>query len=81
LDTTETGVDIISATVRWIDSVTYGSQFPLDIIVGGERMTVTACTGTGLTQTLTVIRSVNGVIKTHAAGAPVQLFRPPVVAL
>lgn len=80
LDTTETGVDIISVTARWIDSATYSSQFPFDILIGGERMTVTALTGTGLTQTMTVTRSVNGVVKTHVSGTAVQLFRPPVIA-
>jgi hypothetical protein len=35
-------------------------------------MTVTAIVGT----TFTVTRSVNGVVKTHAAGEKVQLFRP-----
>lgn len=53
LDTTETGVDIISKTVPWIDSATYGAQFPFDIImIGGERMRVTAC-GNGATGTIT----------------------------
>jgi hypothetical protein len=80
LDTTETGVDIISTSVRWIDSATYASQFPFDIIVGGERMRVTACTGTTLTQTFTVTRSINGIVKSHAIGTAVQLFRPPVLA-
>lgn len=80
LDTTETDVDIISTKVRWIDSATYGSQFPLDVLIGGERMRVTVCTGTTLTQTFTVVRSINGVVKTHAIGTPVQLFRPPVIA-
>jgi len=80
LDATETGVDIISTTVRWIDSTNYASQFPFDITVGGERMRVTACSGTGLTQTFTVTRSINGVVKSHASGATVQLYRPPVIA-
>jgi hypothetical protein len=80
LDTTETGVDIVSTTVRWIDSATYPTQFPFDVMVGGERMRVTACTSTTLSQTFTVTRSINGIVKTHAAETPVQLFRPPVIA-
>jgi hypothetical protein len=44
-------------------------------------MTCTAIAGTGLAQTMTVVRSVNGVVKTHASGAAVALFIPPVVAL
>jgi hypothetical protein len=81
LDTTETGVDIVSTTVRFIDSATYASMFPFDILIGGERMTVTAITGTTLSQTMTVTRSVNGVVKTHLTGARVALFRPSVIAL
>ena len=80
LDATETGVDIISAVTRWIDSATYPAHFPFDIMIGGERMRVTACTGTGLTQTFTVTRSINDVVKSHATLAPVQLFRPAVIA-
>lgn len=81
LDTTETGVDIIAGAVRWIDKITYPSMFPFDVLIGGERMTVTDLTGTGLTQTMTVTRSVNGVVKSHAIGTAVQVIRPIVVAL
>lgn len=50
-----------------------------DILVGGERMTVTAiaaASGTypARTQVFTVIRSVNGVVKSHPVGAKVELF-------
>jgi hypothetical protein len=44
-----------------------------DILVGGELMTVTNVTGG---DSMTVTRSVNGVVKTHAAGAPVALADP-----
>lgn len=81
LDTTETGVDVISVRKPWIDSAAFASQFPFDVMIGGERMTVTACAGTGLTQTFTVTRSVNGIVKSHASGTEVQLFHPPVLAL
>lgn len=80
LDTTETGVDVISDT-PWADSAGYASEFPFDVVIGGERMTVTACTGTGLTQVFTVTRSVNGVVKSHDTGTAIQLFRPSVLSL
>ncbi len=70
LDTTETALDVVSVKVPW------GSQFPYDVGAGGERMTVTARSGAGLSQTLTVTRSVNGVVKTHTTGAPVHLWNP-----
>lgn len=45
LDTTETAIDVLTtADYRWVDSATYSSDFPFDIMIGGERMTVTACT-------------------------------------
>lgn len=66
---------------RWIDSTTYPTHFPFDISVGGERMTVTAITGTGTAQTFTVTRHVNGIIKAQTAGTAISLFQPTVYAL
>jgi hypothetical protein len=76
LDTTETGVDVTTASGPvW---TTEAAQMPIDIIIGGERMSVTAVSGTGSAQTFTVARSVNGIVKSHATGAAVALFRPAV---
>ncbi|TAJ21831.1 MAG: hypothetical protein EPO65_00590 [Dehalococcoidia bacterium] len=75
LDTTETGVDIATSYL-WT-----AVDQPFDIVIGGERMTVTAVTGSSSPQTLTVTRSVNGVVKSHASGAAVRLFKPAVYAL
>jgi hypothetical protein len=72
LDTTETGVDITNAgATDWTHA-----DGDYDIVIGGEVMTVTGVTGTGAPQTLTVIRSVNGVVKSHAIGASVDLAVP-----
>lgn len=60
----------------WIDSATYPSDFPFDIAVAGERMTVTAITGTTSPQTFTVTRSVNGVSKAQSSNASVSLWTP-----
>jgi hypothetical protein len=57
------------------------SDGDFDIIVGGERMTVTAVNTTTSPQSLTVTRSVNGVVKSHLSGAPVTLFRPVFYAI
>ena len=50
---------------------------PYDWIVSGERITITsmgAVTGSGpWTQTATVTRSVNGVVKAQVSGAPVHM--------
>ncbi|MFC7380896.1 hypothetical protein [Sphaerisporangium rhizosphaerae] len=56
-------------------------DFPLDIMIGGERMTVAGVSGTGTTQTFTVTRSINGVVKSHSAGESVCLFKPAIRAL
>lgn len=77
LDTTETGVDIIySAGPDWTHA-----DGDYDIMIDGERMTVTAVSGSGGTQTLTATRSVNGVVASHATGAAVRLFEPAYYAL
>jgi hypothetical protein len=49
---------------------------PYDLMVGGERVTVTAVSGATSPQTLTVTRSVNGVVRGHSEGEEVRLFQP-----
>ncbi len=76
LTTTETLVDInCGAGPDWVYEV------DVDILIGGERMTVkavTAAAGTfpNRTHTLTVTRSVNGVVKTHTTGAAISMADP-----
>lgn len=55
---------------------TVAGDFPFDIIVAGERMTVTNITGSSSPQTFTVTRAVNGVAKSHLSGETVRLFQP-----
>jgi hypothetical protein len=57
------------------------SEAPFDVVVGGERVTVTTVTGSSSPQTFTVTRSVNGVAKPHEAGEPVALAESHVLAL
>lgn len=57
------------------------SDCPFDIRVGGERMTVTAVTGSSSPQTMTVTRSVNGVVKSQTQGADVRLFQPTIYSM
>lgn len=56
------------------------AMYPLDLMAAGERVRVTAMTapaGTGpYTQTATVTRSVNGVVKAQSAGTAVSLADP-----
>lgn len=82
LDTTETGVDVLITDVcTWTHA-----DGNYNVLIGGELMTVTAVGAVGgtagaLTQTLTVARSVNGVVKTHATGAAVHVADPFILAL
>lgn len=55
---------------------TSAGDFPFDIQIEGEQVTVTNITGTSSPQTFTVTRSVNGVSKSHSSGAAISLQRP-----
>jgi hypothetical protein len=50
-------------------------NFPIEIRVGGETMTVTNITGTTSPQTFTVTRGTNGFAASHAVDEPVVLAR------
>lgn len=73
IDDDDVSVSVGFVLRRWTTEV---AQFPMNIIVGGELMTLTAVTGTTSPQTFTVTRSVNGVVKSHAAGTSVRLAKP-----
>jgi hypothetical protein len=61
---------------------TSAPDFPFDISVGGERITVQNITGSGATQTFSpVVRSVNGVVKSQTAGTDVRLWQPMILSL
>ena len=60
---------------------TDSGDFPFDIAIAGERVTVTNITGSSSPQSFTVTRSVNGVSKAQSSGADVRLWTPPVLAL
>jgi hypothetical protein len=80
LDTTETGVDVlVTDGPAW---TTDDDEPPFDVYVGGERMTVSDVTPAITSiQTFTVTRSVNGVVKGHAIGTTVRLWKPARFAL
>jgi hypothetical protein len=72
-DVTTTGITLtVSVGTGWAWTHADGDY---DIIVDGERMTVTAVGAAGATQTLTVTRSVNGIVKAHTTGALVDLWQ------
>lgn len=53
------------------------AAFPLDLNIAGERVTVSAITGSASPQTAAVTRSVNGVVKVQKVGATVRLADTP----
>lgn len=80
LTTSATSASVAIAAGRALWTTTAG-DWPFDIVVGGEVMRVTAVSGTSSPQTFTVTRSINGVVKTHSAGAQVRLWHPVAFAL
>lgn len=61
----------------WGTTLTKPGNFPQNVIVGGEVITVSGIVGTGTTQTFTAsARSVNGIVKAHVTGETVQVQYP-----
>jgi hypothetical protein len=58
-----------------VTTATDPTQFPFDALISGERVTVTAVTGTTSPQTATVTRGVNGVSKSLPANAPFTVYQ------
>lgn len=75
---TATTLSVASTGAPW---TTAPSDMPFDITVAGEQMRVTNVTGTSSPQTVTVIRSINGVVKPQLADADVRLAYPCYLAL
>ncbi|MYY08831.1 hypothetical protein GT204_07915 [Streptomyces sp. SID4919] len=65
----------------WVTSAAKPAEFPFDVRIAGEVVTVLAVTGTASPQTWTVQRSANGIVKTLPAGADVRLATPSFTAL
>lgn len=81
IDDNDTAIDVATTLGPvWIDDGAFPTEFPFDIVIGGEVMTVTANSDTASPQTFTVTRSVNGVVKSHADGSAVRLAHPLVLA-
>ncbi|MCM2390203.1 hypothetical protein [Streptomyces albipurpureus] len=70
-----------TAGPRWITTGEFPAQFPFDITIGGERVTVTAISGTSSPQTFTVVRSANTIIKPHPTATKLSLTTPLRLAL
>jgi hypothetical protein len=73
VNSTATSLSVSSVNGRW---TTASGDRPFDILVGGERMTVTNVTGASSPQSFTVTRSINGVVKAQTADTTVELADP-----
>lgn len=78
IDTTEVGWDVSTTTGPIWNTAT---TFPILMKCEGEIISVSAISGATAAQTLTVTRSVNGVVKAHSTGAAVSLAYPSRLAL
>lgn len=77
LTTTQTGsISLVSASGFYLCS-TEAADYPCNVMINGEEITLSGVTGDSSPQTGTIsVRSVNGVVKTHASGESVTLPRP-----
>jgi hypothetical protein len=78
LTTTATGALSISSTAVYAPS-TDTADYPVDVMISGERITLSAMVDTatpGVSTATISARSVNGVVKTHAVGEPITLAEP-----
>lgn len=80
VNSTATTLSVATSAGNMLWSTSAG-DYPSDIYVDGERITVTAVTGSSSPQSFTVTRSTNGVVKSLASGAAVTLWRAPITAL
>lgn len=74
----DTALTVATVDIPW---TTDPADLPFDIVVAGERMTVTQISGSSSPQTFTVVRGVNGVTKGQKAGAEVRIAEPVYIAL
>jgi hypothetical protein len=88
-DASQLTAAITASATSWQVSITDGplwtvdpTEFPLDIVINGEVIRLSAISGTSSPQTFTVsARAINGVSRAHAAGTAVHVAHPIVLAL
>ncbi|MET8172853.1 hypothetical protein [Streptomyces clavifer] len=78
---TSTATSLSVATTVGPLWTTAAGDMPISMTLGGEAVSVSAISGTSSPQTFTVVRSQNGITKSHATGAAISLARPTVRAL
>jgi hypothetical protein len=81
VNTTATSLTVASTGQIWTTTASRPADFPFYCDFDGEKVQVSAIVGSSSPQTFTVVRSVNGVVKSHLANAPIRLWKPAVIAL
>lgn len=76
-----TGAVSVASTPNTPLWTTTAGDFPFDVSVGGERLTVLNVTGTSSPQVFTVARGINGIGTAHSTGDDVRLFYAPIYGL
>jgi len=82
--TVQAGISSVATTFKglaasgelWATTALLPADFSFDIMVAGERMTVTGIVGVANPQDWTVTRSVNGVVKSIPAGSAIYVRNP-----
>ncbi len=69
-------IDTPAGQALWASTAFFPAEFPFNIVIGGEVMTVNSVTGASSPQVFGVTRSVNGIIKSHLEGDLVRLAQP-----
>ncbi len=84
LTTTQTGsCSMTVGTFPWATTAAFPADFPMDLNINGEQVTVSAIAApSGATQAFTIsARSVNGVVIAHSVGEKVTVWQPGKVLL
>lgn len=75
-------VAIAAGNALWGTTALKPGNFPQNVVIAGEVITISGISGTSSPQTFTAsARSVNGIVKAHAAGETVQIQYPFYVGL
>jgi hypothetical protein len=79
-------IDSTTGSIPWVVTLgpswtTDAGDYPFDLNVGGEHVRAGGYLFFGGDIFINCVRSLNGVVKSHAAGTPVRLWRPTVRAL
>ncbi|MFF2013999.1 hypothetical protein ACFVWY_33740 [Streptomyces sp. NPDC058195] len=80
-DATASATSLLVATTVGQPWTTDHAEFPFDVQLGGEVVTVRSIAGASSPQTFTVDRAINGISKPHQAGTDLRLAVPTIVAL